>query len=134
MRTFALLCASLLLLATAVLAEPRAATQPAAPITLNFSGWRISPAGAAHAQVGDMPLKMVLSPDGKTLAAVSGGFKTGLALIDVPTRRVRQFINITRCWNGVAFSHDGKHIYVSGGNSNDLYVFDVNADGTAKLA
>src|SRR4051794_37808983 len=79
-----------------------AATTQASPVTLNFSGWRISPAGAAHAQVGDMPLKMVLSPDGKTLAAVSGGFKTGLALIDVQTRRVRQFINIARCWNGVA--------------------------------
>jgi YVTN family beta-propeller protein len=99
------------------------ATQPS---TL-FNGWGLSPAGT-HLQITNMPLKMVLSPDGQTLAAVCGGLEPGLALIDAKSHTLRQFTKLNRAWNGVAWSSDGKHIYVSGGNSPRLYRFDV-ADG-----
>jgi hypothetical protein len=48
---------------------------------LLFNGWKLSPAGR-HVGVNSMPLKMVLSPDGKTLAAVCSGQWNGIALID----------------------------------------------------
>src|SRR5438105_3954265 len=48
---------------------------------LLFNGWGVTPAGE-HVALSDMPLKMVVSPDGQTLAAVNGGFSsTGLTLI-----------------------------------------------------
>src|SRR4051794_41957838 len=40
--------------------------------TLLFNGWGVTPAGE-HVATPDMPLKMLLSPDGNTLAAGKGG-------------------------------------------------------------
>src|SRR5439155_24384617 len=92
--------------------------------TLLFNGWGVTPAGQHVRLEGDMPLKMVLSPDGRTLAASLGGFShTGLALIDVAGRRAAQFIPMLRAWNGLAFSKEGDHLFVSGGNSGLLHAF-----------
>src|SRR5947208_3512544 len=47
--------------------------------TLLFNGWGVTPAGRHVRLEGDMPLKMVLSPDGRTLAASLGRLSpTGL--------------------------------------------------------
>src|ERR1019366_3486332 len=54
---------------------------------LLFNGWGITPAGE-HVTMSDMPLKLVVSPDGKFLLAVSGGYNdTGLTILARPTRR-----------------------------------------------
>src|SRR2546423_340395 len=37
---------------------------------LLFNGWGVTPAGE-HVPISDMPLKLVVAPDGRTLAAVS---------------------------------------------------------------
>lgn len=94
---------------------------------LLFNGWKLSPAGR-HIGVNAMPLKMVISPDGKTLAAVCSGRFNGVALIDLASEQTRQWIPLRRTFNGIAFSKDGKQIYVTGGNSDALYVLDF--DGT----
>jgi len=97
---------------------------------LLFNGWGISPAGNS-VSISDMPLKMAISPDGRTLAAVSGGYNnTGLTLIDLAGKKVTQFFPIPRLWNGLVFSADGKRIFVSGSNSGKIYPFDF-ADGKA---
>jgi YVTN family beta-propeller protein len=59
--------------------------------------------------------------------------RTGLALVDIRTRQCMQFVPLPRTFNGIAFSHDGKSLYVSGGNSNFLYVFSIGADRQASL-
>src|SRR3954454_13466973 len=87
-----------------------------------FNGWRLSPAGR-HVGVNSMPLKMVLSPDGKTLAAVCAGRWNGLALIDLATETTKQWVPLYRTFNGITFSRDGKKLFVTGGNSDRLYVF-----------
>src|SRR5437879_134441 len=62
----------------------RPGLRPAA--NLLFNGWGVTPAGQ-HVPISDMALKMVLAPDKKTLAVVSGGFrKTGLTVVDLATR------------------------------------------------
>ncbi len=98
---------------------------------LLFNGWGVTPAGTHVPLAGDMPLKMVVSPDGKTLAAVTSGYNNhGLTLIDVATKRVTQFLPLARAWNGLAWSRDGRRIFVSGGNSGLLHRFQY-ADGKA---
>jgi YVTN family beta-propeller protein len=126
-RRFHLVAAALLTF-VAVTRADTPATRPATTATTLFNGWRISPAGT-HAKIESMPLKMIFSPNGKYLAAVCGGLKTGVAMFDAQTHALLQFAPLPRCWNGIAFSHDGKHLFVSGGNSRRLFRFDVAVNG-----
>ncbi|MCA1595035.1 MAG: YncE family protein, partial [Chloroflexi bacterium] len=123
-----------LMVAVGALTCSIAAAQPAsAPVVhpdarLLFNGWGVTPVGR-HTPISDMPLKMVVSRDGKTLAALSAGYnRTGLSLLDIASRRVNQFVPIPRCFNGIAFSADGKTLYVTGSNSGKLYAYPF-ADG-----
>ncbi len=99
---------------------------------LLFNGWGVTPAGQPVALQGNMPLKMALSPDGKTLAAVCCGYSNhGVALLDVAGKKAAQWLPLQRAWNGLAWSRDGKRLFVSGGNSARLYAFEVE-NGKAK--
>ena len=90
---------------------------------LLFNGWGVTPAGA-QATLSDMPLKMLVSPDGKFLLAVSGGYNdTGLTILNTAEKRVAQFVPLKKSWNGLAFSKDGKRLLVSGGGSGLIHVF-----------
>jgi len=90
---------------------------------LLFSGWGITPAGRQLA-VSDMTLKFVLSPDGKVLLAISGGYNdTGLTILDLADKRVSQFLPLSQVWNGLAFSKNGGRVFVSGGDSGVIHVF-----------
>src|SRR5712691_11678437 len=90
---------------------------------LLFNGWGITPAGSSVA-ISDLALKLVIAPDKKTVVAVSGGFRnTGLTLLDISGRRVTQFLPLTEAWNGLAFSKDGRRIFVSGGDSGQIHAF-----------
>jgi len=95
------------------------------------NGQLLTPAGA-HIEVNDRPLGMVLSPDHRTLAVVTGSnFNSrALHLIDVDSQTLRQTISISNSFVGVGFSPAGDRIYVGGGASNDVKVFTRAADGT----
>jgi len=81
-----------------------------------------------------MALKFALAPDKKMLLAASGGFNdTGLTLFDIAGKRVGQFLPLPEVWNGLAFSKDGRRIFVSGGDSGVIHVF-TYADGKATPA
>jgi YVTN family beta-propeller protein len=99
---------------------------------LLFNGWGATPAGEA-VPISDMALKLAVSPDKRRLVAVSGGYpNTGLTLLDLAGRRVTQFFPLREVWNGLAFSRNGRRIFVSGGDSGQIYVFGY-ADGTATI-
>jgi YVTN family beta-propeller protein len=123
---------------------PRQARGQAA--TKLFNGWSISPAGQIipleHLEAvvplsapivpsnmtADLPLKMIVSPDGKVLLAACAGYNaTGLAVVDLATSKLSQFLPEPEVWNGLAFSRDGKKVYLSGGDSGKIYVFDYKA-------
>ncbi|WP_414661920.1 SMP-30/gluconolactonase/LRE family protein [Horticoccus sp. 23ND18S-11] len=100
---------------------------------LLHTGWGVTPAGE-HVRISDMPLKMIVSPDKSRLVTVSGGFNdTGVTLLDLKTRQVTQFLPLKECWNGLAFSRDGKRLFVSGGDTGLIQVFDY-ASGQATAA
>ncbi len=124
------------------------ATEPLdATSTKLFNGWSISPAGtiiplehleavlpdgnpnrSAANITADLPLKMIVSPDGKLLLAACAGYNsTGLAVVDLATNRLSQFIPLPEVWNGLAFSRDGKRVFVSGGDSAELHIFTYNS-------
>src|SRR5438552_3498682 len=91
-------------------------------ITLLPNGWRIAPAGR-HMPIGDLPLAMVLSPDGHSLVVTNNGYQQ-------PTLRVvdldRGQVSITRlddAWLGLTWHPDGARLYSSGAASNTVQEF-----------
>jgi YVTN family beta-propeller protein len=103
------------------------------------NGWKLSPAGRAL-PLGDLPLNMQLSASGKLLAITNNGESTqSIQLIDPKTEKQLDQKTIGKSWYGLAFSHDEKTLYASGGNDNWIlaYPIDNNKFGkpdTLKLA
>src|SRR5579864_9210788 len=79
---------------------------------LLFNGWGLSPAGEP-VRISDMPLKMVIAPDGKAVVAVCAGYnEAGVNVVSLAGGHERQFISLKEAFNGLAFSPDGKKFYV----------------------
>lgn len=104
-----------------------------APIRLH-NGWMLTPAGT-HVFTGDTLNGCTLSPDGKTLAVSNGGAaENGLTLIDTTTGAARQHLALSRAQSsGIAYAPDGTTLYVGGGNSGQVHVLRIGADGKAEL-
>src|SRR5580765_3937383 len=97
---------------------------------LLFNGWGMTPAGQ-HVPISDLALKLIVSPDKTRLVAVTGGFNNeGITLLDIEKRTVMQHLAMPEAWNGLAFSNDGKKLFVAGGDKGTIHVFNY-ADGTA---
>ena len=85
------------------------------------TGQTLTPAGT-HIEVADRPLGMALSADGASLAVVTGSNfgSRRIHLIDTASNRVAQSISIGDSFAGVAFSPDGKRLYVGGGRDHNV--------------
>jgi len=82
--------------------------------TLLPNGWRIAPAGRALG-VGDLPLAMVESPDGRYLIVANNGYaKPALTVVDLEKLYVRSTLSLDNAWLGLAWHPDGKRLYCSG--------------------
>jgi YVTN family beta-propeller protein len=88
------------------------------------TGQFLTPAGT-HIEVNDRPLGMVLSPDEKSLAVVTGSnfAPRALHIIDIASASVRQTLPLGDSFAGVAFSPSGDLLYVGGGQDHDIKVF-----------
>ena len=96
------------------------------------NGWRITPLGRSI-PTEDMLLSATAAPDGLAVIAVQAGYNPhGLVVIDTRTEEAVQRIALKSAWYGMAWSRDGKRLFVSGGNANSdkdptrapIYVFD----------
>ncbi|MCL5020385.1 MAG: hypothetical protein M1339_01720 [Bacteroidetes bacterium] len=87
------------------------------------NGWWLSPAGNSI-KLGDLPLNAAVSPDQRYLAITQDGFSNpGVRLIDLKEHKVVQQISLPDSWLGMQFY--GEKLYVSGGNENCVYTFDL---------
>jgi len=96
------------------------------------NGWKISPAGTHQEKMGDMLLGGVISPNGKWLAVVNGGYAAHqVHLMDTATGKPVASAPLERAQStgGTAFSSNGKKLYVSGANAGQVYVFSVSETG-----
>ena len=81
------------------------------------NGWRITPVGKAI-PTEDMILNVSAAPDGKAVVALHGGFNPhGLVVVNPATDEAIQRIPLKTAWLGLAWTPDGKGLYVSGGNA-----------------
>src|SRR5262249_29763664 len=59
------------------------------------NGWRITPAGHQITLPGDMVMKIIPSPDGKTvLASTAGWHDHSISQIDLQSEKIRQSLNV----------------------------------------
>ena len=95
-------------------------------ITLLPNGWRIAPAGR-HVQVGDLPLNMVPSPDGRYLIVTNNGYaRPTLTVFDTKLESISNRVSVDYAWLGLAWHPDGKRLFSAGGNENTIYEFSWN--------
>ena len=84
------------------------------------NGWHITPAGTHIALPGDLPLKMVFSPDGKYLLVNTSGFHDhSVNVIDRATDKLVQSVNVGKDWAGMCLDQPGTTLLVSGGGAAD---------------
>jgi YVTN family beta-propeller protein len=105
-----------------------------AGVTLLPNGWKIAPAGQ-HLPVGDLPLAMAESPDGRWLLVSNNGYaQPTISIVDVQHRSVRGTVTLDHAWLGLAWHPDGKRVYVSGAGNNTVHELMWNAGKLARGA
>ncbi len=83
-------------------------------VTLLPNGWRIAPVGK-HIGVGDLPLDVVESPDGRFAIVTNNGYaKPTLSVVDLDKLLVSATVSTDNAWLGLAWHPDGRRLYSSG--------------------
>src|SRR6202162_4276997 len=91
--------------------------------TLLPNGWKIKPAGR-HMNVGDLPLAMVESGDGRYLIVTDNGYvQPALTVVDLKNFTVARKVPLENAWLGLAWSPDGTKLYSSGAAANTVEEF-----------
>ncbi len=97
------------------------------------NGWKLSPAGYTSLPLGDLPLNMQISASGKLMAVTNNGQSTqSVQLIDPKTEKQLDERVVGKSWYGLAFSHDEKRLYASGGNDNWIMAFHIDENKIGK--
>ena len=96
------------------------------------TGERLDPIGD-FVDLGSMPVAMTLAPGEDKLAVVLSGWREqGLQIVDLRSRRVLQTLAQPSAFLGIAFSRDGKDLFVSGGNEDAVFRYSWQ-NGAAKF-
>lgn len=90
--------------------------------------WSLKPSGK-QMLIGDLPLNMVFSPDGKFLVITHGGYGPNeIVVVRVSENggedKIISRVELDNLWYGIAFSSDGKRFFASGGKDDIIYQFD----------
>ena len=97
------------------------------------NGWTLTPEGK-QILVSDLPMNMELSKDGRfLLVTTNGNGEQEVDIIDTTSQQILQTVKIPKSWLGLAFAPDGKRFFVSGGDDNEILIFNF-ADGKASEA
>jgi len=105
---------------------------PGGAFLLN-SGWVLDPVGK-QIPVDTLPMSSALSPDGKYLVVLNGGYRPpSLTVIEAASGTVKSSVPVPDAWLGIAFTPRGDRVYVGGGSSASVFEFTF-ADGTLTAA
>ena len=75
-------------------------------------------------ELGSMPLNVVPARSGGKAVVVLGAWREqGIQVVDLKTRQVTQTLLQDGAFYGAAFSPDGNSLYVSGGNTDMVFVY-----------
>ncbi len=89
------------------------------------NGWSLTPVGQSL-PLGDLPLNMAVSPTKKLMAVTNNGQSVqSIQLIDARKGQVLDVAVIPKSWYGLKFSSNGKILYASAGNDNQVLKYAV---------
>lgn len=109
---------------------PLIADAPTGQQLLLPSGWRVKPAGHPIPLPGDMPLKMLFTPDGKYLVINTGGHHDhSVNLIDLASEKLTQSVAVQKDWAGLCLSERGDEVFVAGGGAPENYAHHLSERG-----
>src|ERR1019366_3331272 len=95
---------------------------PGGAFLLN-SGWRLDPVGR-QMPLDTLPMSTALSPDGKYLLVLPGGFNPpSVWVIETASGRVTASVPVPDGWLGLAISPKGDMVYVGGGSKVAIFEF-----------
>ncbi len=123
--------AALLLTAAGFLtSQPGAGIQKVGPLPdggfLLSNGWTLRPAGK-QIPLDTLPMSSALSPDGKYLLVLNGGYKPpSISVLSTADEREISRIPVEDAWLGLTFAPGGKMVYVGGGSRATVYEFTFN--------
>jgi YVTN family beta-propeller protein len=128
---FALALACLVLASAALLTSQPAPREQVGPLPgggfLLNSGWRLDPVGR-QIPLDTLPMSTALSPDGKYLLVLNGGFNPpSVSVIETANGHVIARVPVADGWLGLAISPKGDTVYVGGGSKASLFEFTFSA-------
>src|SRR5689334_19367983 len=113
--TLVLLVALAALVSSAPAPREQVGPLPDGGFLLN-SGWRIQAAGR-QVPVDTFPMSSALSPDGRYLLVLNGGYNPpSISVIDTSTTRELGRTRVADAWLGLTFTPKGDRVYVGGGS------------------
>jgi len=97
------------------------------------ANWRVQPAGTQVA-LDSLPLSAAVSPDGKFLLALNAGDHPSISVVETSATKETARVAIADAGLGLAFSPDGRRVYVGGGSRNVVFEFTFSATGELKTS
>jgi DNA-binding beta-propeller fold protein YncE len=81
-----------------------------------------------------LPLSAAVSPDGKFLLALNAGTKPSISVVETDAMKETARVAIVDAGLGLAFSQDGRRVYVGGGSRNVVFEFSFSPAGELKTS
>ena len=86
--------------------------------------WSLRPAGR-QVELGDFPVNIAVHPDGRFAAILHSGYsRHEIIIVDLKTAEIVSRTPLPESFYGLAFSHNGRHLYCSGGGAEVVHIFD----------
>ncbi len=90
------------------------------------NGWSLKPAGRQF-KLGDLPVSMAVHPSTTILAVLHAGYgEHEVMIVDAANGKTLSRVTLANSFSGLAWSADGKQLYVGGGFDNVVYRFDYS--------
>ena len=81
-----------------------------------------------------MPMSTALSPDGKFLLVLNGGYRPpSISVMTVAPLKEIARVPVADAWLGLTFAPGGKLVYASGGSRGTVFEFSFSSEGELKL-
>lgn len=97
------------------------------------NGWSLTPAGE-QIEVGELPLALVLHPDGQHMLVSNNGYGTqSIDVINLVIKKIVSRVRVDMAWLGLGVSQDARTVYAGGGRSNSILRFSFTGGRLSSL-